>query len=163
MFEKFVKILFPQQFQLECFFQSGAPRCSHPHNNPVENLVEDRTFFPCFFDIFGSKIKHYIYNITTLKRRYTKVVSKKKKKKKSQTCTQNHCAFVAFTQITNEPAHDKINKMICAPNENPGQSGHPPSLIRVFAVRIKNHWVFWLPKKHTTKTQRSLRDTSLKC
>ena len=35
--------------------------------------------------------------------------------------------------------HDKTNKMICAPSENPGQSGHPPSLIRVFAGRMKNH------------------------
>ena len=26
--------------------------------------------------------------------------------------------------------------------KKPGQSGHPPSLIRVFAVRMKNHWVF---------------------
>ena len=58
-------------------FQSGAPRCSHPHNNPVENLVED-IFFPYVSTCFGPKIKHYIYNITTLKRRYTKVVSKKK-------------------------------------------------------------------------------------
>ena len=42
--------------------------------------------------------------------------------------------------------------MICAPSENPGQSGHPPSLIRVFAGRMKNHWAFYLPKKRTTKT-----------
>ena len=44
--QKFVKILFLQQFQL--VFQFGAPRCSHPPNNPVENLVED-SFFPCVF------------------------------------------------------------------------------------------------------------------
>ena len=41
-----------------------------------------------------------------------------------------------------EPAHDKINKMTCAPNEDLGQLGHPPSLIRVFPVRMKKHWAF---------------------
>ena len=39
-----------------------------------------------------------------------------------------------------EPPHDKTNKMTCAPSEDSDQPGHPPSLIRVFAVRMKNHW-----------------------
>ena len=29
------------------------------------------------------------------------------------------------------------NKMACAPSEDSDQPGHPPSLIRVFAVRLK--------------------------
>ena len=29
----------------------------------------------------------------------------------------------------------------CAPSEDSDQPGHPPSLIRVFAVRMKNPWV----------------------
>ena len=29
----------------------------------------------------------------------------------------------------------------CAPSEDSGQPGHPPSLIRVFAVRMKKAWV----------------------
>ena len=37
--------------------------------------------------------------------------------------------------VTNEPQHDKINKITCAPSEDSDQPGHPPSLIRVFAVR----------------------------
>ena len=37
--------------------------------------------------------------------------------------------------IQNEPRHDKTNKMACAPSEDSDQSWHPPSLIRVFAVR----------------------------
>ena len=36
---------------------------------------------------------------------------------------------------TVQPAHDKTNKMVCAPSEDSDQPGHPPSLIRVFAVR----------------------------
>ena len=35
----------------------------------------------------------------------------------------------------NEPPHDKTNKMTIAPSEDSGQPGHPPSLIRGFAVR----------------------------
>ena len=33
-----------------------------------------------------------------------------------------------------EPPHDKTKKMACAPSEDADQAGHPPSLIRVFAV-----------------------------
>ena len=35
-----------------------------------------------------------------------------------------------------EPPLDKTNKMAYAPNEDADQSGHSPSLIRVFAVRF---------------------------
>ena len=34
-----------------------------------------------------------------------------------------------------EPHHDKTNKVACAPSKDTGQPGHPPSLIRVFALR----------------------------
>ena len=40
-----------------------------------------------------------------------------------------------------EPPHDKTNKMACASNEDSGQPGHLPSLIRVFTVRMKKAWV----------------------
>ena len=40
-----------------------------------------------------------------------------------------------------EPAHDKTYKMACAPSEHSDKPGHPPSLIRVFAVRMKKVWV----------------------
>ena len=40
-----------------------------------------------------------------------------------------------------EPPHDKTNKMACAPSEDSDQPGHPPSLIRVFAVRMMKAWV----------------------
>ena len=44
-----------------------------------------------------------------------------------------------------EPPHDKTNKMACAPSEDSDQPGHPPSLIRVFAVRMNKHWVLSYP------------------
>ena len=44
-------------------------------------------------------------------------------------------------QITNEPRHDKTDKMsVRPPSEDSDQPGHPPSLIRVFGVRMKNAW-----------------------
>ena len=42
-----------------------------------------------------------------------------------------------WKKLINEPPHDKTNKMACAPSEDSDQPGHPPSLIRVFAVRMK--------------------------
>ena len=35
-----------------------------------------------------------------------------------------------------EPHRDKTNEMACASSEDSDQPGHPPSLIRVFAVRL---------------------------
>ena len=37
--------------------------------------------------------------------------------------------------LTYEPQHYKTSKLTCAPSEDSDQPGHPPSLIRVFAVR----------------------------
>ena len=45
------------------------------------------------------------------------------------------------TYKQNEPQHDKTSKMTRAINEDTDQPGHPPSLVRVFAVCMKNHWV----------------------
>ena len=53
---------------------------------------------------------------------------------------KSHCSdFRINTAI--EPPHDKTNKMACAPSKDSGQPGHPSSLIRVFAVRMKKNWV----------------------
>ena len=49
-----------------------------------------------------------------------------------------------FTQ-TVEPHRDKTNKMACAPSEDSDQPGHPPSLIRVFAVRLKKARILSYP------------------
>ena len=47
--------------------------------------------------------------------------------------------FVPNTK-EDEPPHDKTNKMAYAPSKGSDQPGHPPSLIRVLAVRMKKHW-----------------------
>ena len=39
----------------------------------------------------------------------------------------------------------KTNKLACAPSEDSDQPGHPPSLIRVFAVRMKKSCVLSYP------------------
>ena len=46
---------------------------------------------------------------------------------------------------TYEPPHDKTNKLACAPSEDSDQPGYPPSLIRVFTVRMKKAWVLSYP------------------
>ena len=53
----------------------------------------------------------------------------------------------------NKPLHDKTNKMTCAPSEDSDQPGHPPSLIRVFAVRMQKAWV----PSYPLSAQRRLR------
>ena len=40
----------------------------------------------------------------------------------------------------------------CAPSEDSDQTGHPPSLVRVFAVRMKKYWILSYPQS----AQRSL-------
>ena len=45
----------------------------------------------------------------------------------------------------NEPQHDKTYRVACAPSEDSDQPGYPPSLIRVFAVRMKEAWVHSYP------------------
>ena len=69
----------------------------------------------------------------------------------SSFCTQTfkHSSFgliLCFHSSTiYEPPHDKTNKMACAPSEDSDQPGHPPTLIRVFAVRMKKAWVLRYP------------------
>ena len=45
---------------------------------------------------------------------------------------------IQFMQLVSsfEPPHNKTNKVACAPSEDSDQPGHPPSLIRVFPVRL---------------------------
>ena len=38
-----------------------------------------------------------------------------------------------------EPPHDKTNEMACVPSTDSDLPGHPPSPIRVFAVRMMTH------------------------
>ena len=42
--------------------------------------------------------------------------------------------------MTTEPQHDKTNKLTCAPSVDYDQPGHPPSLIRAFAMRSMGSW-----------------------
>ena len=46
---------------------------------------------------------------------------------------------------TNEPPHDKTNKMACVLSKDSDQPGNVPSLIRVFAVCMKKAWVLSYP------------------
>ena len=52
---------------------------------------------------------------------------------------------IAILAVINEPPHDKTIKMACEASEDLDQPGHPPTLIRVFAVRMKKAWVLSYP------------------
>ena len=45
--------------------------------------------------------------------------------------------------------------MACAPSEDSDQPGHPPSLIRVFAVHMKKAWVLTYPPSAQSKTDQT--------
>ena len=69
---------------------------------------------------------------------------------RAQTCclclVTDQEAYWSFNQPHNfEPLHDKTNKMTFAPREDSDQPGHPPSLIRVFAVCMKETWALSYP------------------
>ena len=51
------------------------------------------------------------------------------------------CKTSIIKHIRYESLHDKTNKMTCAPSEDSDQSGPPPSLIRIFSVRMTTPWV----------------------
>ena len=57
----------------------------------------------------------------------------------------NSLCYHIMSGYWSEPAHDKTNKVACAPSEDSDQPGHPPSLISVFAVRMKKAWVLSYP------------------
>ena len=52
----------------------------------------------------------------------------------------------SVNMYTNDPECEKTNKMTCAPIEDSDQPGHPPSLIRILAIRRKKLWVLGNPQ-----------------
>ena len=69
----------------------------------------------------------------------------------SLSCRSWHVIFSALKlcktmlKYVHEPPHDKTNKMACSPSEDSDQPGHLPSLLSVFAVRMKKAWVLSYP------------------
>ena len=59
----------------------------------------------------------------------------------SQECG-SQALFLGGSWMIREGSHVcKTNKMACVPSEDSDQPGYPPSLISVFAVRMKKAWV----------------------
>ena len=54
-------------------------------------------------------------------------------------------AVIILKFENNIAQYDKINKMASADSQDSDQPGHPPSLIRVFAVPTKKAWVLSRP------------------
>ena len=57
------------------------------------------------------------------------------------------CCLLSIDDFKNEPQHNRIrtNKMTCTSSKDSDQPGHPPSLIRVFAVCMKKPLVLSCP------------------
>ena len=72
-------------------------------------------------------INTFFRNIKHIERQTTQELEQLEKKSLHTICS---LLFIIYEQ-----AHGKTNKMACAPSEDSDQSEHPPSLIRVFAVR----------------------------
>ena len=53
--------------------------------------------------------------------------------------------MLLWRNMEDDPDHDKTSKMIYAPSKDSEGPEHLPSLIRVFAVRMKKHWVLGYP------------------
>ena len=81
----------------------------------------------------------------------------------------SNCRFIElfffFHALTGmyEPPHDKTNKITFEPSEDSDQPGHPPSLIRVFAVRTKKHWVLSYPLSALRRPDQTGRMPRLIC
>ena len=58
---------------------------------------------------------------------------------------QSALPFMYFGGVIWAASWQKNNKMACAPSENSDQPGYPPSLIRVFAVRLKKSRILIYP------------------
>ena len=70
------------------------------------------------------------------------------RKRSAEGRTDRHSNFKIFGGYDIIPRHFCVagyKKMTCAPSEDSGQPGHPPSLIRVFAVHMKKAWVLCYP------------------
>ena len=63
--------------------------------------------------------------------------------------TRDLMGLVSQINLSRDMTNQQSN---CAPSEDSDQPGHPPSLIRVFAVRMKKAWVLSYP----LSTQRRL-------
>ena len=61
-----------------------------------------------------------------------------------------------YFKTASEPPHDKTNKMACVPSDDSDQPGHPPSLIRVFAVCMQKAWVLSYLVANLRQKQNSL-------
>ena len=95
------------------------------------------------FPKLSNHLKLEVCHILVLQERFKDPIVKLCMKAKSFSYGTALQVDVSKTRV--EPPHDKINKMACAPSEDSDQPGQPPSLIRVFAVRMKKAWVLSYP------------------
>ena len=80
---------------------------------------------------------------------YNYIILMKRKKEKKYTASKKEPALLLHDLMicvyTFHQRKKQTNNMACAHREDSDHPGHPPSLIRVFAVRMKKAWVLTYP------------------
>ena len=115
-------------------------------------------YFP---QVIGFSIKH------SLVHQYYGRALKLMMKQQEEKCTKDEATKMIEVGIGDsstakiEPPHDKTNKMACVPSEDSDQPGHPPSVIRVFAVCMKKAWVLSYPLRLWSDLADAQADLSL--
>ena len=100
------------------------------HDNSVRQLYKSEHWAPCR----NQTLSWYDWKVV------------ESEVKPEQTTTTTFWSWFRYRMYNkNELPHDKTNKKACAHSEDSDQSGHPPSLIRVFAVHMKKAWVLSYP------------------
>ena len=103
----------------------------------LQERLSDR-WFDCYR---GHKQRFNAHTLTT-----TTLLHDNIQNKDTIDCTfRTFSQSVFFWQRSFEPHRDKTNKMACAPSEDSDQTGRMPSLVWVFAVRMKKAWVLSYP------------------
>ena len=90
-----------------------------------------------------------IFIVTSAPSYYSIILMKIKKERKKE--RKKEPALLLHIYIASKKERN-TNKMTCAPSEDSDQLGHPPSLIRVFAVRMKKSWVLTYQLSAQSKT-----------
>ena len=98
----------------------------------------------------GSKCHNEIRDRHKEEKTWSPIASKRKRERIQTQCHHIKWNYKQVLYMTNQQND-------YAPSEDSDQFGHPPSLIRVFAVRMKKAWVLSYPWAHSKDSDQTRR------
>ena len=134
---------------------------SHKMLDWTRDTQQDKGYYFFYLSIFWYKLFVGIYFVKNYFSAKATVY-----KNKLNVTMGNHTGLAT---TSNETRHEKKqnNNNGWAPSEDSDQPGHPPSLIRVFAVRLKKAWVLSYPfsaqRRLSSDWADAQADRSLRC